>query len=315
MLHIRHVPRRELNAALLALVVGVVLLLIKFVAYYLTNSSAVFSDALESIVNVLASGFALWSLVFAHQPADSSHPYGHGKAEFLSALFEGGMILLAAVVIAFNAFVAIIDGPEVQRLTAGLLLIGVAGLINGGMGVFLLNRGRRTGSLVLEADGRHLLSDFVTSVFIIVALAAVKVTGWPMLDPLTALLVAAYLAFTATRLLRRSSAGLLDEQDATDDIVIRRILDGHLAAGEDPAAPVICSYHKLRHRHAGRFHWVDFHLRVPAGWNVDQGHRAASVIEYEIEDALETGNATAHIEPCGDTACPRCHPSAKTPQP
>src|SRR5687767_54823 len=159
-----------------------------------------------------------------------------------------------------------------------------AGLVNGAMGAFLIRSGRRHRSLTLEADGRHLFSDAVTSAAAICALGIVHLTGWKVVDPIFALLIAAYIAWTALGLMRAGAAGLMDQQDLADEALLVKILDGHL----DPAGrpPHICSYHKLRHRHSGRYHWVDFHLVVPSGLTVDQGHAIASAIEYEIELAL-----------------------------
>jgi cation diffusion facilitator family transporter len=298
--------RAERRAAGISLGVGVVLLGTKFVAYLLTGSAAIFSDALESIVNVLASGFALYAVVLAHRPADQDHPYGHGKVEFLSAGFEGGMILLAAVIIAARAIEKLISGTPIERVDRGLLLIAFAMLVNAAVGWYLIRSGKKHGSITLEADGKHLLTDAVSSVVVFIALGIYQLTGWNWVDPLAALIVASYISLLATRLLRRSAAGLMDEQDKADDAIIRRILDSHLAP--HGTQPLICSYHKLRHRHSGRYHWVDFHVMVPADWDIARGHRVASTIEYEIEQAIGEGNATAHVEPCVAPGCPAGHP-------
>ncbi|HEX3355972.1 MAG TPA: cation diffusion facilitator family transporter [Tepidisphaeraceae bacterium] len=287
--------RFERRAAVTSLVVGVVLLAIKFVAYFLTGSSAIFSDALESIVNVLASIFALFSIIVAHAPADESHPYGHGKIEFLAAGFEGGTILLAAVIIFVQAVTQLYRGTNTEQLNFGILLIVVAMIVNAAAGLYLVASGKQHGSFTLEADGKHLLADAITSAGVLVALAIVKVTHFHQADPIAAVCIAVYISFLSIGLLRRSGAGLMDQQDAGDDAMIRGILDSHVGkTGKDPR---ICSYHKLRHRHSGRYHWVDFHILVPAHLNVEQGHQIASAIEYEIEQALGEGNATAHVEP------------------
>ncbi|WP_428939308.1 cation diffusion facilitator family transporter [Fontivita pretiosa] len=304
-----HVVAAEKRAAMLSLGVGIVLMLIKFVAYFLTGSAAIFSDALESIVNVLASGVALYAIILAHQPADREHPYGHGKVEFLSAGFEGGMIILAALVIITRAIEELISGPGLHELDFGLTLVGLAMLVNGGVGVYLVWRGRKSNSITLEADGKHLLSDAITSAVVLAALGVMRFTGWVWLDPIAAILVALYIVSMAAGLLRRSAAGLMDEQDRADDAMIRGILDSHLAP--DGRQPLICSYHKLRHRHSGRYHWVDFHIMVPGKWDVDYGHRVASAIEYEIELALGQGNATAHVEPCTGDGCEACAAAAQ----
>lgn len=288
----------------MSVIVSLVLLVVKFVAYYMTDSAAIFSDALESIVNVIASLVAMYSLLLAHQPADAQHPYGHGKVEFLSAGFEGGMILVAAAVIAFRAVEEMIEGPAAHSLGLGLVLVALAGGANGGVGLLLLNAGRRRGSIALVADGKHLLSDAITSAAVLMALLIMwfKPT-WTWVDPIAALLVASYISVMALGLLSHSTAGLMDRQDARDDRLLREILDAHVAAVREPQ---ICSYHKVRHRHSGRYHWVDFHVMVPATWDIRRGHEVASAIEYEIEQALGEGNATAHVEPCANGACATC---------
>jgi cation diffusion facilitator family transporter len=296
----------ERRAAIVSLSVGLLLMAIKFVAYLFTGSSAIFSDALESIVNVLASGFALFAIHYSHQPADNSHPYGHGKVEFFSAGLEGAMILLAAVVIVARAVQDFWVGPAVQQdqLNVGLPLLALAMLANGGIGVYLLRRGRSTGSIALEADGHHLVSDAITSAVVLLTLLVVQQTGLLALDPICAFVMSLYIAWVGVRLVRRSAAGLMDEQDPEDERRIRATLDAHI--GPDAVEPRICSYHKLRHRHTGRYHWIDFHLVVPKDWDIALAHRVASAIEHEIEQALAYADATAHVEPCISEACGRC---------
>jgi cation diffusion facilitator family transporter len=296
------IPGVEARAVLLSVGVGALLMGIKFTAYFLTGSAAVFSDAIESIVNVMASLMAGYALFLAHQPPDKGHPYGHGKVEFLAAGIEGGMVLLGAVVIAVKTVDALLlDSLDLRELGVGLILIGCAMVINGIVGGWLIRTGRRQSSLTLEADGWHLVSDAITSAAVIVALAIVKWTGWRYADPIISLLIAAYVAWTGLRVLRRSWAGLMDEQDAEDERMLAGILESHM--GPKGAEPRICSFHKLRHRHSGRYHWVDFHIMVPAALSVEQGHRIASAIEWEIEQKLGEGNATAHVEPCGNDSC------------
>jgi cation diffusion facilitator family transporter len=306
-----HTPKPEAFAALASTLVGVALLIIKFTAYFVTGSAAIFSDAMESIVNVLASAFAVYALYYAHRPADREHPYGHGKIEFMSAGFEGGMILVAALVIAWHAIEAMLRKAVVTEITFGLALMAAAMLVNGAMGVYLIRSGRKHKSLTLEADGKHLFADAVTSAAAIAALSIVKLSGgrWWIVDPIFAMLIAIYITYTAIGLMRQGAAGLMDEQDLSDEAMLVGILNAHLAPDGKP--PQICSYHKLRHRHSGRYHWVDFHIMVPAGMTIDQGHAIASAIEYEIELALGEGNATAHVEPCVDAACSGCRVAAK----
>jgi cation diffusion facilitator family transporter len=302
---LRHVPRTEARAAISSLSAASALLILKFVAYFFTNSSVIFSDALDSIANVVAAAFALYSLDLAHRPADADHPYGHGKIEFLSAGFEGSMVMTAAVLAVIRAIDAIIHrSPVPEHLTIGLALLALALIVNGTVGVGLVRVGRRAQSATLEADGHHLLSDALISVAAIAGLLLVRLTGWRYVDPIAGLIVGVYIGYMGVTLMRVAIAGLMDQQDAGDERLLRRILDSHV--GADGAEPRICSYHKLRHRHSGRYHWVDFHIVVPEHWDVKRGHQVASTIEYEIEKALTIGNATAHIEPCQDEPCNLC---------
>jgi len=297
--------RDELRAALLSVGIGLLLSGLKFAAYVVTKSDVVFSDALESIVNVLASGVALYAVRLSHAPADAEHPYGHGKIEFISAGFEGGLIVAAALIIAWKTTTTLISRHVgIEQIGAGLAIVALAMAVNGGVGLWLIRLGRRSGSLALEADGRHLMSDAVTSVAALAALGLVRLTGWTLLDPLAALGIAIYIGWTGLGLVRRSMAGLMDEQDAADTRTLEGILQGH--AGPAGREPRICSFHKLRHRHTGRYHWVDFHVSFPPAMSIQAGHDAASAIEGEIERALGEGDATAHIEPCTDAKCGLC---------
>jgi cation diffusion facilitator family transporter len=296
----------ELRWAGLSLGVSIGLVAVKFAAYFLTHSDAVFSDALENVANVLTAGFGLYSIRMAHRPADADHPYGHGKIEFFSAGLEGSMILLAAVLIVGKIALSTLTGgsQKIEQLDTGLILMGGALVINGALGLGLFFRGRKHKSLTLEAGGIHLVVDALDSVAVLAAIAIVKLTGWQWVDTAAALAVAGYIAILGLRLLKRSAAGLMDEEDPADRAVLRTILDSHV--GPDGKEPRICSYHKLRHRDSGRYQWVDFHIMVPADWSIAQGHQVASAIEHEIELALGEANATAHVEPCAEPECRSC---------
>jgi cation diffusion facilitator family transporter len=296
----------ELRWAGISLAVGIVLLAIKLVAYFLTRSQAIFSDALENVANVVTAGFAVYSIRLAHQPADKEHPYGHGKVEFLSAGLEGAMVLLASALIVGKVAMSFLtrERVEVLHLDVGLLLMTIALVVNGALGLSLWIQGRQNKALTLEAEGVHLIVDALDSTVVLAAIAIVRVTGWQWIDPVAALAVAVYIAFTGLKLLKRSMSGLMDEQDPNDQRQLQQILDSHI--GPNGKEPHICSYHKLRFRHSGRNHWVDFHIMVPRWWNIDQGHQVASAIEHEIELALGEANATAHVEPCADEDCPEC---------
>jgi len=300
------IPPTEARAVSISLIVSVVLLAIKFVAYFVTNSAAIFSDAVESIANVMGAAMAFYALVVAHSPADEEHPYGHGRIEFLSAMFEGWMVLLAAVFILIRTLDAIWHGELVQeqQVDLGLALVVLALAVNGSIGLYLIRTGRKQGSMTLEADGRHLLSDALTSVAVLVALGLVRLTGWVYFDPVAAMLMGAYIAWMAIGLMRRAGARLMDRQDLEDVQLLKDLLDTHI--GPTAVEPRICAYHKLRHRHSGRCHWVDFHIQVPAAWTIQRAHEVAGAIEGEMEQALGEASATAHVEPCFAADCPRC---------
>jgi cation diffusion facilitator family transporter len=309
-----HIPINERRAALLALMISIALVIAKFTAYAMSGSAAVFADALESIVNVVAAAFAMYSLTVAHTPADSEHPYGHGKIEFFSGGLEGCMIVLAAIAAAANGVVALIHGRlNESRLGAAGAVLVAALAVNGLAGLYLVRIGKKTSSVTLEADGRHLLSDAVSSIFALAAIVLVRITKHAWLDPAMAIVVALYITGVGIALIRHAAAGLMDRQDRQDQLLLEQILDSHV--GPVGAEPHICSYHKLRHRHSGRYHWVDFHIMVPADWEVRRGHEVASAIEYEIEQALGEGNATAHIEPCKDEVCDTCKALSATHHP
>jgi cation diffusion facilitator family transporter len=299
---VERVHATERRAAAVAVFAGAALMAVKFVAWRMTGSSAVYSDAVESIVNVVASGFALWAVAQSHRPADRTHPYGHGRFEFVSMSVEGALIGAAGASIVWESVHRMLSGDlELQRIDWGLALIGITAEANGALGWWLLSLGRKTGSGALQGDGRHLLSDAVTSAAAIGALLAVRFTGIGWIDPLVAIVMACVLVGLGVRMVRRSLGELVDEQDAGDFEVVRTILDSHVEGTSGARAPLIRGWHKLRTRHVGRHHWVEFHIQVDARMDVRTAHEVASAIEFEIETRLGGGtgggNATAHIEP------------------
>ena len=281
------------RAARVVLVAGILIMAGKFAIFYLTCSAAVFSDAMESIINVVAAGFMLYSVRLSNRPADREHPYGHGKVEFMSVGLEGWLILAAGVgvvILAVRRFIWPVE-IEPQLLTWGAGLLGGMGVLTGSLGLYLWLAGRKYGSSVLMADSKHLLTDFLSTVGVTLGLVLVRVSGFVWLDPLVALIVAALIFTTSWKLLWKSIDGLMDRTDPSDEEAIRRILDLEVDAGR------ILAYHKVRHRHSGAFHWVDLHLQVDGRLTVSQGHEIASGVEHRIEEALEQANATAHVEP------------------
>jgi len=296
--------RIERRAAWIAVAVAFALMATKVLAYRLTGSAAVFGDAMESLVNVAASLLAVWSVWMAHRPADRTHPYGHGKAEFVSAAVEGGLVVAAAGAVAVKSVSDFGSGAEpLERIDAGVLLLVATVAVNGLVGGWLLHLGRTGGSAALEADGVHLLSDAWTSGAAIASLLLVRSTGLQWIDPVVALVMAAWLVWCGWRVVRRSLGNLMDEQDQGDLTRVQGILEAHCR--DEGPEPRICSFHKVRSRHSGREHWVDFHVQLPAGTDLRTAHEQATRIEDEIEATLG-GTATAHVEPCRSPECRRC---------
>ena len=299
--------RHERALAGWTLALAIVILGVKAAAWWFTRSTALWSDAVESIVNVIAGGMALASLAWAAKPADETHPYGHGRIEFVTAAFEGGMVLLAAAAIAIRGieglFAPTLDPAMIGR---GLWLAGATAAANALMGAWLIRQGTRHGSIVLRAGGIHLLTDAGSTLIGIVALLLVEWTGQPMWDPIGAIALGAGALLAGIRLVREALGLLLDESDAADARVIHDVLTRrtHPQAGDDR----LCSFHKIRHRHVGREHWIDFHVQLPATLDIATAHSIAKRAEDELESLLP-GTATAHVEPCVDQACDRCRPT------
>ncbi|MFO1032292.1 MAG: cation diffusion facilitator family transporter [Planctomycetota bacterium] len=292
--------RRHTGLALVSLVVAVLLLGVKFYAYHRTGSQAIFSDALESIVNVVAAAFALGVLAYAGQPADRDHPYGHGKVEFLSAAFEGGLIFCAAVLILWQASVALVHGQAPQQLDLGLWLTFAAGLANGALGLWLVRHGRRLHSAALEADGHHVLSDFYTSLGVVGGLLAVWFTDLPWLDPLVAAAMGLLLLVTGWKLVARAIAGLLDAEDPALLRQLVAVLGQHVRDG-------VIRIHHLRAIRAGRFRHVSAHLVVPEFWSVQHAHDTAEALaEKVLRELPGDGDIDFHTDPCERSYCRSC---------
>lgn len=292
--------RARWRAGLVSLAVSVVLLAVKYYAWRLTGSTAVLSDAMESIVNVVAATFALGSIVFAAQPADRNHPYGHGKIEFFAAAFEGGLIVFAAVLILWEAWNGFQRGESLTELDVGILLVSGAGVVNLLLGLYLVRTGRAHHSLTLIADGRHVITDFWTSVGVVGGLLAVRITGVWWLDPLIAVVVALHLLWTGLRLVRHAAGGLLDEEDP--ELLARLVeqLQEEIGRG-------VISVHQLRAIRAGRFHHVSAHLVVPEFWSVERAHDLAeAVAERVIERVGVAGELVFHTDPCRRVHCGEC---------
>lgn len=278
------------RSAAISVVVGVVVLGLKFLAWRLTGSVALYSDALESIVNVVAALVAFSALRIAARPADHDHPWGHDKAEYFSAGAEGSLIVVAAGTIIWAAVGRLGSPPPVEALGIGAMVSGGASLLNGVLGWWLVRRGRELGSPAVEADGAHVLSDVFTTGGVLLGLAVARSTGLWILDPLIAIAVALHIVLAGWKILRASIGGLMDEAVAPHfrtrlDEVIRGSMDGAI------------EYHAMRARRAGARTFVEFHLVVPGDMTVADSHALCDRIEAAVQGVIEGADVTIHVEP------------------
>ncbi len=294
--------RERLRAGVVSLVVGSILLAVKFLAWSMTGSTAVLSDAMESIVNVVAALFALGAIVFAARPADANHPYGHGKMEFFTAVFEGGLVAFAAVMILYEGTATLVHGATLKSLDVGLLWVSGAGVGNLLLGWYLLGVGRRTHSPALVADGRHVLSDFWTTAGVLLGLTLVWVLGpdYAWIDPLMAIFVGGLLCFAGVRLVRQAAGGLLDEEDP------ELLEDLASAFARIPSRGAI-EIHETRAIRSGSYSHVDAHVVVPEFWTVETGHDEAEAMErWVLSSWKREGEIFFHLDPCRRAYCARC---------
>jgi cation diffusion facilitator family transporter len=275
---------------LLSIAAALVTLGLKLVAYWLTDSVSLLSDALESLVNLVAALTAFGCLWYSAQPVDSTHTYGHEKIEFFSSGVEGMLILVAAGGIAWYAVRRLFDLVPLDQLELGTLLSFGASLINLAVARLLIRVGRRTNSIILEADGQHLMTDVWTSFGVLIGLFLVWLTSWHWVDPLLALVVAANIVRTALDLLIRSFNGLMDHAlPESEQQAVRHAVEALMRPG--------MHYHALRTRQAGARKFVDFHLLVPGKWSVKEAHDFTERVEEAVRKALPGAEVTVHIEP------------------
>lgn len=267
---------------------------LKTLAWWLTGSVGLLSDALESIVNLAAALLAVTMLRVAASPPDENHPYGFSKAEYFAAGIEGALIVLAAAGILASAIPRLLEPEPLESPGLGLTLSVAASGINLAVGVLLIRVGRRYHSIALEADGHHLITDVWTSAGVIIGVGLVFLTGWLRLDPLVALGVAAHIVWTGLRLMRRSWRGLLDAAIPTEDTgeVTKLFAEYSKRYG--------VSFHALRTRQAGKRRFISFHFLVPDAWSVAQAHRLSEEIEERIRSLVPNASIFTHIEPISD---------------
>lgn len=284
--------RKEMNFSMrLSFVVGFFMLIVKVSAYILTGSAAILSDAAESVIHVFAVGFATYSMWLSLKPADKEHLYGHEKIEFFSSGFEGALITIAAFYILYESIYKIVYGFEIERIGLGFIFTAVVMIINFFLAFFLINKGKKYKSIVLEANGKHILTDCWTSVAVLIALGLVKLTNIPFFDPAIAILAALSILWTGWRLIKKSVGGLMDKADLSLGQKIVAFLD------QETKQRGLC-YHHLRHRLSGHKIFIEFHLMFPNNISLIDAHEIASEVEKGLKDSLDReSDILTHLEP------------------
>jgi len=285
---------------LISLITGTVLMVMKFAAYFLTNSNFVLTDAAESIVNVVASSFAFYSIYLASMPRDENHPYGHGKVEYFSVFIEGALIGIAGVIIVLKSVYGIFNPEVIHDLVLGAIIIGITGAINGLLGYYMISKGKLLPSITIEADGRHLLTDMVTSSGLVVGLLLIYFTRILWLDSALSILVGIYILYTGYKLIRRSVAGLMDE---TDFIIVSDIVK---LLGEQRREEWI-DIHNLRAQKYGSELHIDCHLTLPNYFDLNRVHEEVKLVDKLInaQGGIQT-ELFIHTDPCLPYCCHYC---------
>ncbi|MES2559973.1 MAG: cation diffusion facilitator family transporter [Bacteroidota bacterium] len=282
------------------LIAGIAIMLLKFIAFFITHSNAILSDALESIINVVAGAFAYYSLKVAAKPKDMDHPYGHGKIEFISAGFEGGLILLAGTIIIGKSVMNMIHPVDIHRLETGAILAIIAGASNFLLGRFLVHTGKTHASITLVADGKHLQSDAWSSLGLVLGIVCIHLTGWVWLDNVFAIIFGCVIIFTGYKLVRKSLAGLMDEADEAIINDVIRVLNEHRNANW-------IDIHNLRIVQYGSSYHIDCHLTLPWYNDLKVSHDELKNIEDLI--ATKFNNKVEffiHPDPCLPFSCSLC---------
>ena len=277
--------------------IGAALLTIglKTVAYLITGSVGLLSDAVESLVNLIGGIMALAMLTVAARPADEDHAYGHGKAEYFSSGLEGGLILVAAVSIAIAAGMRLITPKPLHEVGFGLAVSVAASVVNLVVALVIMRAGRKHNSITLEANARHLLTDVWTSVGVLAGVGLVVWTGWLWLDPVVALLVAANIIWTGVSIVRRSIGGLMDASISTADLaLVRKVFESYESSG--------VKFHALRTRQSGSKRFISVHVLVPGDWTVHRGHELLERIEADVRNTLSEAVVFTHLESLDDPA-------------
>ena len=281
----------QMFAIRLSLAFGFVMLAMKWYAYYLTGSTAILSDAAESVIHIIGVGFAVFSLWYSFQPADKGHTYGHQKINYFSAGFEGALIILAAIYIIYISIKRLLFGIEITNLDEGTYFTLAASVINLFLGSFLVWKGKKSNSIILIANGKHVLTDSWTSFGVVAGLLLTLFTGWLPFDPLVAMAAAINILWSGGKLVRKSIGGLMDESNENLSKSIKNVLDKETKIKN-------LGYHQLRFRESGNIIWMEFHLLFPKGTLLEDAHKEATELEIAIKKELKTQtNIISHLEP------------------
>lgn len=271
----------------------------KFGAYFLTASNFVLTDAAESIVNVLASAFAFFSIYLASQPRDENHPYGHGKVEFFSVFIEGILIGIASITIIIKSVYGIFYPNHIHDLVTGAIIIGATGVINGALGYYMISKGKSLPSITIEADGRHLLTDMITSVGLVIGLLLIHFTGILWLDSALSIGVAIYILYSSYKLVRRSVSGLMDEADFD---IVKEVISVLNSKRRDAWIDI----HNFRAQKYGNELHIDCHVTLPNYFDLNKVHEEIKLIDKLINDEVTKTELFIHTDPCVPQCCFYC---------
>ncbi|MEI6533517.1 MAG: cation diffusion facilitator family transporter [Candidatus Roizmanbacteria bacterium] len=279
--------------AYLSLLAAIVTITLKFYAYFLTGSVGLLSDALESVVNLVAAVTAIFILQLSEKPPDDKHVYGHSKAEYFSSVFEGILILIAAVTIIYSSYEKILKPTAISDPYIGLIIAGLASCVNGGVAWYLFIIAKKHKSIVLEADAHHLMTDVYTSIGVIGGLILTAITRLYIIDPIIALLVAINIIFTGVSIIKKSASGLMDIVIPENELnILNDILEKYKKNDVE--------FHGVRTRQSGVRRFVSLHVLVPGSWSVKQGHDLCEQIESTIRKNIQKVSVFTHLEPVED---------------
>ncbi|HTH30129.1 MAG TPA: cation diffusion facilitator family transporter [Lacibacter sp.] len=285
----------------LSFIISTLICAVKFVAWFVTGSLVILSDALESIINVVAAAFAWYSIYLSNKPRDREHPYGHGKIEFFSIGFEGAMILIAGFGILIQAVLFFFNPPELHALTAGIWLTLAGGVANFLLGFFLVRKGKVNNSLTLQGNGKHILSDSYSSLGVLVAIVLIMLTGYKWIDPIASAVAAAIIIYTGFKLMSKSVRGLMDEVDM-------KVVDELVAILKEQRQPNWIDMHNLRVQRYGNYYHVDCHVTMPYFFSLDEVHEEITKLDKVLNSNFQKGSIEffIHTDPCVSSSCPHC---------